>query len=362
MLKKKVFFYFIVVLFTISSVFAGYFLYLKFKYRNTYVVRMAEGLGEQIYEYSFGYFLQKETGRKIKYDIESIKNEDKEQYKRAWIYLNVDRFVDIDIWEVNKIEKWAIKKFTSYCSIGRCEIFSNFFYEDEFIIKNKDKFVYVDNVFKNSNYHEKYIKDLQETFSKLLDKYADEFDDKNKQMVKEMQSHKNSVAINIRLGEFLLIPALNVCNFDYYKRAMKVFDKMEDVHYYIFSDDIEGVKKHFKINKPHTFVDVNPLEKPYLNLILSSSAKHNIVSNSTFAIWAGMLNKNPNKIVVCPNKYVRDSEIFKENNLIYPKDWIKIDVDNDKQIDVNDIDTDLAKSVENNKIIKIISKKLAKDK
>ena len=185
-------------------------------------------------------------------------------------------------------------------------------------------------------------------FTTLSDKYKYELDERNLAMIKEMQSHKNSVVVNIRLGDFLKYKQHNICNFDYYKRAMKVFDKMKDVHYYIFSDDIEGAKKYFKPNKPHTYVDINPLEKPYLNLILSASAKHNIVSNSTFAIWAGMLNKNPNKIVVCPNRfYHKDSKmpksILNASVSIYPEDWIKINIDNDEAIDPDSVDTKLGK-------------------
>jgi hypothetical protein len=128
---------------------------------------------------------------------------------------------------------------------------------------------------------------------------------------------------------------------------MKVFDKMEDVHYYVFSDDMEGARKYFKTNKPTTYVDINPLEKPYLNLILSASAKHNIASNSSFAVWAGLLNGNPDKIVVVPSEILRKTEdcrfskarVNEVNQTYCPKDWVRIDTTQDKALDVNEIDT-----------------------
>ena len=119
----------------------------------------------------------------------------------------------------------------------------------------------------------------------------------------------------------------------------------------------------FKTNKPHTYVDINPLEKPYLNLILSSSAKHNIVSNSSFAVWAGLLNGNPDKIVVCPSEYLRVVPVAvpemnekryatikmweKDSKNNYPDSWIKIDTTKDKPIDINDVDTKFTRDVVN---------------
>ena len=34
-------------------------------------------------------------------------------------------------------------------------------------------------------------------------------------------------------------------------------DKIEDPHFYIFSDDIDWVKKNLKIMQKHTFIDSN---------------------------------------------------------------------------------------------------------
>ena len=76
-------------------------------------------------------------------------------------------------------------------------------------------------------------------FTTLNPKYAHELDDRNKKLIAEMQSHKNSVVINVRLGDFLRHPTLNICNFDYYKKAMKVFDKMVYIKYPNAQDKIE---------------------------------------------------------------------------------------------------------------------------
>ena len=350
-IAKKIFIAICIIILLLFS----YCIYLNyFKYSNTIVIRLTGGLGNQLYQVAFGIALEKKTGVKIQYDTHELDREAKKSKNRSWVRWYFDHLnINAEKWSPNPLEKLIVKNILVN---RKCN--QNYYDYDGRCFK-KQKVYYKKQAFENELYFKEYYPDIRDAFLKLNEKYAHELDEKNQAMIKDMQSHKNSVVINIRLGDFLIASnaELNVCNFDYYKTAMKVFDNMEDVHYYIFSDDIEGVKKYFKTNKPATYVDVNPLEKPYLNLILSASAKHNIVSNSTFAIWAGMLNSNPNKIVVCPDVFYKltdkknpNSEwrhkygkIANEN--IFPKEWIKIDTTNDKPIEIGKIDTKFSESV-----------------
>ena len=53
--------------------------------------------------------------------------------------------------------------------------------------------------------------------------------------------------------------------------------------------------------------------------------KHSIIANSSYGWWGGLLNLNPNKIVVAPSKWDSDLVI---NSLILtnriPSDWFII--------------------------------------
>ncbi len=313
----------------------SYCLYLRYiKYKNTVIIQLNGGLGNQLYQVVFGMTLKKEYGKVVKYDLIKLKNEK----KRIWVKYYLDKFnIDLDTY-YNPVERLIL---TTIFEAENCEKGNYYYNYNPYCFKRKG--IYFKGYFENPKYFKKYMPEIINAFTKLNKKYEYELDERNKKIIKEMQSHKNSVVINIRLGDFLKFKSLNLCNFDYYRRAMKVFDKMEDVHYYIFSDDIEGAKKYFKTDKPHTFVDINPLEKPYLNLILSSSGKHNISSNSTFAIWAAMLNSNPNKIVVCPKDFLKagvyDNAFYISARQIYPDSWIKIDVSKDKPIWLSEIKT-----------------------
>ena len=329
--RKYLFIIHLIAILLLSMICGSYVFYVKkIKYKNTNIIRIEEGIGNQLYQYAFGYLLEKKYGMKVLYQ-----NNINENDARVWVRYGLDKFnINVKLFEPNFIEKFII---------GKKKDINNLLLKDKILYAKNHDFKSFYLTYFDASLLEGYEKDFQDMFLTLSPKYKNELDDKNKAMIKEMQSHKNSVVVNIRLGDFLYHPELNICNFDYYKKAMKVFENMEDVHYYIFSDDIEGAKKYFRPNKPHTYVDVNPLEKPYLNLILSASGKHNIISNSTFAMWAAILNRNPNKIVVCPNEYVRlnNQNMVLEGERAYPKNWIRIDTTKDKPISAKEVDTEL---------------------
>jgi len=57
-------------------------------------------------------------------------------------------------------------------------------------------------------------------------------------------------------------------------------------------------------------------------LRLMSLCKHHIIANSSFSWWGTWLNKNDNKIVLCPKKWYNENTL--SNPYLIPDKWIKI--------------------------------------
>jgi hypothetical protein len=53
-----------------------------------------------------------------------------------------------------------------------------------------------------------------------------------------------------------------------------------------------------------------------------SECKNNIIANSSFSWWGAWLNKNPNKIVIAPEKWFKTKKM---NTIdLLPASWIKL--------------------------------------
>ncbi|KAA6316252.1 O-antigen biosynthesis glycosyltransferase WbnK [termite gut metagenome] len=85
---------------------------------------------------------------------------------------------------------------------------------------------------------------------------------------------------------------------------------MKKVHnpiFFIFSDDINWVKKDFPLHDA-TYIDWNLNQDSWQDMFLMSRCCHNIIANSSFSWWAAWLNSNKNKIIIAPERWFRDME------------------------------------------------------
>lgn len=131
-----------------------------------------------------------------------------------------------------------------------------------------------------------------------------------------------------------------ICTEKYYEGAVHfLLSKVPDAKFYIFSnepkwvknwvdslvnsqiqremskDDIERLKQRF------VMVEANTEYTGYLDMLLMSRCRHNIISNSSFSWWSSWLNDNPHKIVTAPDRWKNNTE----SNDIYVKGMTLID-------------------------------------
>lgn len=134
----------------------------------------------------------------------------------------------------------------------------------------------------------------------------------NGEMVRQMQAC-NSVSVHIRRGDYLKPENAamfgNICTGKYYAEAIKIIkEKIPDVHFYIFSDDIPYARANYA-GEGYTIVDINHGKDSFYDMWLMSRCKHNICANSTFSFWGARLNGNENKIMIRPTIH-KNSQTF----------------------------------------------------
>ena len=134
--------------------------------------------------------------------------------------------------------------------------------------------------------------------------------------------HPNTVAIHLRAYE-LESKNLSKCfpflKETFYLKAAEHFPS--DALFVIFSDRPMWAKEMLKnFNRPHVFIEN---ESYYHDFYLMSFCKHQILSPSSFGWWAAYLNKNKDKLVVCPDPWY--SRISRhDSSSVIPEGWIKL--------------------------------------
>lgn len=146
--------------------------------------------------------------------------------------------------------------------------------------------------------------------------------EKNQELVKKISSME-SVCISIRRGDYLSEKhkSRNICTGEYFQKAIAQMKLLKpNCTFFVFSDDIEGVRNNFDFGDNVYFEtgDDTIAEKLYL----MSACKNFIISNSTFSWWAQYLSTNEDKIVISPKQW------FKYEGFVHPlidEDWILVE-------------------------------------
>lgn len=162
---------------------------------------------------------------------------------------------------------------------------------------------------------EKYFLPIEETIRK--DFTFPEASDRNKALAEEM-AEALSVSIHVRRGDYL--GGFPVMDEAYYYPAMDYFTKKyNEVHFYVFSNDMDWCRGHLKAERM-TYVDWNTGKDSPFDMWLMTQCKHNIIANSSFSWWGAWLNQNGEKEVIAPKVWFYHAETPD----VYCKDWIVI--------------------------------------
>lgn len=287
-----------------------------------FIIKLTGGLANQMFQYAFGQNIAVSYNKKVVYDIGAYKYRSKN-----------DTYRDYQLYQFG-IELDTINNALSTIINNKNSSFYSFIYKVfkrvRLVKEFKEKELYV---YDNSFYNQTgivYFKGFWQSckyFSKIRNKLIETFVNKPNisskvQKIKGQLSETNSVAIHFRRGDYLTNNTAKqfhgICNLDYYYNAVNYLIKScVNISLYIFSDDIQWVKQHFKVDVPIFFVEGND---DFEDIILMASAKHNIIANSSFSWWGAYLNQNENKTVIAPANWTKKHK-SKDIDLI-PKEWV----------------------------------------
>jgi len=283
------------------------------------VIKLQGGLGNQMFQYAAGLSVANKLDTDLKLDVswfENMKEVDTTRfYELDNFSLQQDFITSNQYYFIND----SIKK--RLLSIGKVRL--NTYKEPHFEYDNNFKKI------KNNKYLEGYFQ-TEEYFKHIRPEILKRFSIKNEPSTKSKEIinmvHKNeSVSLHVRRGDY--VTNQNASRFhglmgeDYYKKAIAIMSKkIKAPKYFIFSDEIDWVKKNFDLPKGSVFITHNKSGIEDMRIMIE--CKHNIIANSSFSWWGAWLGQNKDKVVIAPKLWFLNKKI--DTSDIIPERWDKI--------------------------------------
>ena len=295
------------------------------------IVRIAEGIGNQLFMYAHAYALSKKINYDLyidntsgyfqkknqirsyeldKFNINTSLSDKKYRFDNFLLNLNRNLLKKIDIYKTNKsflIESKDRNKITNYYDTAKL---------------NFSDILYVEGYYETEKYFKDFANDLKKKFI-INEKYLE----KNNKYI-DLVKNSNSVSISVRQHRFSERGQINYSRsikftqntIDYINKAVIFFkNKIPNAKFFIWADDFAGLNEYFDENE---FIFIkNNINKSINDFNLFKYAKHFIVGPTSFHWWGAWLNQNGNKICVRPPDDLNPSN----NKNFWPESWIKID-------------------------------------
>jgi hypothetical protein len=128
--------------------------------------------------------------------------------------------------------------------------------------------------------------------------------------VAQQLAEPNSIAVHVRRGDYLRIPAFHVCGETYHRQSMNLMRaRLPDARFFIFSDDPGWCRENFRDSDMEVIDSGSAASNPLHDLHLMSLASHHIIANSTYSWWAAWLGKKPDQQVIMPDRWYADGPV-----------------------------------------------------
>ncbi len=163
---------------------------------------------------------------------------------------------------------------------------------------------------------EKYFKEYKD----LIRSYFEPNDQVKNKLISKYSNilNKETCALHVRRGDYVNNSYHNVCDTDYYIRAMKKIKELKHIdNFLVFSDDINWCKENLK---GLIYIEGNlDIE----DIFLMSMCNNFIISNSSFSWWGSWLSTSENKITIAPTKWFGKASKNDDKD-VYREDMIKL--------------------------------------
>lgn len=246
------------------------------------IIRLAGGLGNQIFQLAAGLLLAKQHNIKtIQLDDHALSTYSVQRESVLMNFFNISNFDGEIFFKRSRLTQFRIPriipiKFYKFAFIGD----KNF--QKMLTSYNNAVFFYLDGYFQKS------LNQMNlETETDIL-----------RSLLKYEYKSKAGCIIHVRGGDFIKLGWNKIASDKYYEKAIHwMITRYDQRDFSIVTDDKAYVKKIFtKINIPYKIIG-GSMEEDFK---LIGEYHYRILSSSTFAFWASLLGINKTSIVIAP--------------------------------------------------------------
>lgn len=294
------------------------------KNKDPIIIRVAGGLGNQLYQYAFGRSLSLRSGRRLLLETRNIMRDSFRKYELHLLNIK-EKFPD---------------QFTSWCVRWATSESSGKWFQALFpparnyrIIRDKEKgydasvFNLKDGTLVFEGYWQsfRYFEPDQDIIKSELT-FKTEPSRQNARMLDEI-GKVQSVAVHVRRGDYVTNHKCKdlhgTLSLSYYQKADNhIRRNVTEPHFYIFTDDPEWANKSLTFSGPTYVVEHNLGKADHEDFRLMTHCKHFVIANSSFSWWGAWLANFSDKIIIAPKKWYQTDNFPHEDRI--PSGWIRI--------------------------------------
>jgi hypothetical protein len=284
--------------------------------RDTIVIRMQGGLGNQLFQYALGRALELAHHRTVRYDLSWFGNQQLRRYE-------LDRFRTlVPFATAEQIERARRRPFWARAlDAVRARIPTTYRTGFDPAVLRTNAPAYLDGYWQS----ERYFADISDQLRTELT-VANAPEGRNAEELHRILQEP-TVSLHVRRGDYVADRRANAfhgtASLDYYRRALDQIRSIQpDARLLVFSDDIPWVRTNVQTDFPTTYVDWNGPEQAYEDLRLMAACRHHIIANSSFSWWGAWLDPSPQKLVLAPERWYSDPAVRTVDHI--PISWVTV--------------------------------------
>lgn len=298
------------------------------------IVRIADGLGNQFFQYATGLALARRLKTRLVLDASEFQRDKFREYELGHFQITAKPWTDREkFWASLGIQITQPPRERKAWPLRTARRLARWCLKNQLFTYVHDHHRgYEPGIFRQrGNVYLKGIWCSEHYFSGIADEIRCEFafahppEGQNKVVMEHILSCA-AICVHVRRGDLLTHPTAvalyETCNVDYYQKAFERLRRVvADPVVFVFSDDPDWARANLSFPCETVYVTHNVGSKNYEDFRLMRACRHFIIANSTFSWWAAWLADFPGKQVIAPQRWFRDPNRLGD---FVPESWIRM--------------------------------------